>query len=58
MHVPQIDVILIVFQQEVLPIIPRAVGVCLFGLIFIICSLREPVLDQGLLKLGQRVKDE
>ncbi len=58
MHVPQIDVIFIVFQQEVLPIIPRTIGVCNFGLIFIICGLREPVLDQGLLKLGQRVKDE
>ena len=58
MHAPQINVVLIVFQQEVLSIISRAIGDGLFGLIFIICGLREPVLDQGLLKLGQRVKDE
>ena len=42
---PEVDVILVVLQKEVLAIVTNSIFLCLFWLVIFVCSLREPVLD-------------
>ena len=55
---PQVNVVFIILQEKVLPIIVDSILMCLFWLVLVVCSLTEPVLNQCLLELCQRIEDE